>query len=103
MSKSFNISHYLTLENCLFGADTLTKNANINKYRYWGYGVGFDSHRSFSSPGIGLGKNVIVFGVDMSSSTKIENRKKDILILSKSLTQGLEHTLSAVKMYSYFL
>ena len=36
----------------------------------------------------------------MSSSMKIDNRKKDILILSKGLTQGLEHTLSAEKMYS---
>ena len=36
----------------------------------------------------------------MSSSTKIYNRKKDILILDKGPTQGLEHTLSAEKMYS---
>ena len=48
----------------------------------------------------GLGQNVIIFGVDMSSSTKIDNRKKDILILGKGPTQGLEHTLSAEKMYS---
>ena len=40
------------------------------------------------------------FGVDMSSSTKIDNRKKDILILGKGPTQGLEHTLTAEKMYS---
>ena len=36
----------------------------------------------------------------MSSSTKIDNRKKDILILGKDPTQGLEHTLRAEKMYS---
>ena len=36
----------------------------------------------------------------MSSSAKIDNRKKDILILGKSPTQGLEHTLSAEKLYS---
>ena len=36
----------------------------------------------------------------MSSSSKIDNRRKDILILGKGPTQGLEHTLSAVKMYS---
>ena len=36
----------------------------------------------------------------MSSSTKIDHRKKDILILGKGPTQGLEHTLSAEKMYS---
>ena len=36
----------------------------------------------------------------MSSSTKIDNRKKYILILGKGPTQGLEHTHSAEKMYS---
>ena len=37
----------------------------------------------------------------MSSSTKIDNKEKDILILGKGLTQGLgEHSLSAGKMYS---
>ena len=99
ISKSINISDYPTLENCLFGAVSLTKNADIDKYKYSGYGIGFDRHGSFSFPGTGLGRNVIIFGVDMSSSTKIDNRKKDILILGKGPTQGLEHTLSAEKMY----
>ena len=35
----------------------------------------------------------------MSSSTQIDHKKKDILILGKDPTQGLEHTLSAEKMY----
>ena len=56
----------------------MTKNADIDKYKYFGYGIGFDRHGSFSSPGIGLGRNVIVFGVDMSLSAKFDNRKKDI-------------------------
>ena len=77
ISKSINISDYPTLENCLFGAVTLTKNADINRYGYSGHGIGFDRHGSFSFPGAGLGRNVIIFGVDMSSSTKIDNRKKD--------------------------
>ena len=33
----------------------------------------------------------------MSSSTKIDNRKKDILILGKGPTQAMEHTLSGEK------
>ena len=37
----------------------------------------------------------------MSSSTKIDNTGKDILILRKGPTKGLrEHSLSAEKMYS---
>ena len=33
ISKSLNIRDYLTLENCLFGAVTLTKITDINKYK----------------------------------------------------------------------
>ena len=36
----------------------------------------------------------------MSSSAKIGNRKKDILIIGNVPIQGLEHTMSAEKMYS---
>ena len=54
----------------------------------------------FSHPISGTGRNVIIFREDMSSSTNTDRRKKDILILGKGLTQGLEYTLSAEKMYS---
>ena len=36
-----------TLENCLFGAVTLTKNVEIDKYGYSGYRNGFDGRGSF--------------------------------------------------------
>ena len=47
-----------TLKNCLFGAVTLTKNADIEKYGYSGYGIGFDRRSSFSFPGGGFGQNI---------------------------------------------
>ena len=78
----------------------MTKNADIDKYKYSGYGIGFDKKGSFSFPGGRLGKNVTILGVDMSSSTNIDNAKKDILIFGKGPTQGLEHRLSAEKIYS---
>ena len=78
----------------------MTKNAGIDKYKYFGYGIRFHRHGFFSCPSGGTYKNLIIFGVDMSSSKKIDNRKKDVLILGKNPTQGLEHTLSAEKMYS---
>ena len=56
----------------------MTKNAAFDKYEYSGYGLGFDRHGFFSHPSGGTSKNVIIFGVDMSSATKIDNRKKDI-------------------------
>ena len=100
MSKNYNISSYPTLENYLFGRVSLTKNVDIIKYKYSGYGIGFNRHGSFSHPSSGTGRNVIIFRVDISLSTKIDNRKNDMLILGKGPSQGLEHTLSAEKMYS---
>ena len=65
-----------TLKNCLFGAVTLTKNTDIDKYGYYGYGIGFDRRSSFSFPGGGFGQNVLIFGADMSSSAHIDNKKR---------------------------
>ena len=48
-----------TLKNCLFGAVTLTKTADIYKYGYSGYGVGFDRRLSFSFSGGGFGQSVL--------------------------------------------
>ena len=73
----------------------MTKRAHINKYKYSGSRIGFDSG--------GTGRNVIIFGLDMNLSTKIDNRKKYILILGKGLTQWLEHTLSAEKILQSIL
>ena len=42
-------------KNCLFGAVTLTKNADIDNYGYSGYGIGFDRKESCSFPGGGFG------------------------------------------------
>ena len=52
-----------TLKNCLFDAVTLTKNADIEKYGYTGYGNGLDRRLSFSFPRDGFGQNVSIFGV----------------------------------------
>ena len=76
----------------------MTKNADIDKNRYSGYGIGFDRGSNFSFSCSGFGRNVIIFGVDMSSSTKTDDMKKDVLILDKGPTQELEHTLRGEKM-----
>ena len=65
-----------TLKYCLFRAATLTKNADIDKYGYSGYGIGFDRRSSYSFPSGGFGQNVLIFGVDMSSFPHINNNKK---------------------------
>ena len=39
-----------------------------------------------------MGKNVIIFGADMSSSLHIDNEGKDILIIGEGPTKGLDDT-----------
>ena len=83
---------------------------------YSGYGIGSHSRSEFSLTDGSVGKSDIIFGVDMSSSVNIDNNKigadmsssvhidnneKDILILGKDLTQGLDDTtLLAEAQYS---
>ena len=55
ISKSINISDYPTLENSLFCAVNRTNNADIDRYKYSGYIIGFDRHESFLFSGTGLG------------------------------------------------
>ena len=91
INKNYNISSYPTLENCLFGAATFAKNVDIDEYKYSGYGIGFGRKRTFSF-GNGFGRNFITFGVDMSSSVPVDNKKKSIFILGEGPTQGLDGT-----------
>ena len=74
ISKHYSISLYPTLENCLFAAVSLTKNADIDKYKYSGYGIGFDRHGEFSFGTRGFGRNCIIFGADLSSSSHVNNK-----------------------------
>ena len=78
-SKNYNISNYPILENCLFGAVSLTKNADIDQYKYPGYGIGFDRGGEFSF-GNGLGRNCIIFAADLGSSSHANNKKKIIFL-----------------------
>ena len=76
MGASSSHNYDPALKNCLFGAVTLTKNADIDKYEYSGYGIGFDKKSSFSFPSGRFDQNLIIFGVDMSSSEQMIIRKK---------------------------
>ena len=82
-----NLNTYFTLGNCLFGSVKLTKNADLDKYKYTGYGIEFDSRSEFLFTDGSYGKNVIIFGADMSSSVHIDNKGEDILILGERPTQ----------------
>ena len=79
------------LGSSLFGAVNLTSNADPDKYKYSGYGNGFDACGSFSlSDGSGLGQNVIIFGANVSSLVHVDKKEKNIFFLGKGPIYGLD-------------
>ena len=88
-----NLIECFTLNNSLFGSVKLTKNVDLDKYKYSGYVIAFHSRSEFALKDRSLRKNVILFGIDMSSSVHIDNINKDILIIGEGQTQGLDDTI----------
>ena len=86
----------------MFGAVSLTKNADIGKYKYSGYGgIGFDRHGEFTFHSGGPGKNCIIFAADLSISSHANNKNNSILVLGKDFVQGINGTtIYAEKLYS---
>ena len=86
-----------TIQNALFGAMQITKNATDNsKNNYKGYGICFDERSQFSHTitedgctHITNGRNVLIFGVDMSFSAHTTNRANHIYLMGDGLTQGI--------------
>ena len=66
-----------TLKNCLFGATNRVKNRDKDKWVYGGYRIAFD-RGDWWSFGNGTVRNVIIFGVDISSSSYVDNLKNNI-------------------------
>ena len=96
----WNLNTHFTLNNCWFGSVKLTKKADLDKYKYSGYDIGFDSRSEFLFTDESIGKNVTIFGADMSSSIHIDNKGKYILIFGEGPTQGLDDTtLTAEAIY----
>ena len=70
-----------TVSNGLFGAVKLTKDVNTSHYGYSGYGICSDSGRKFSIGNITDGKNVLIFGADMTFSSHSTNKTQNIYVL----------------------
>ena len=97
-----------TIQNALFGAIQITKNANDNsKNNYKGYGICFGERSQF---GCAIteggrthttdGRNVLIFGLDMSFSVHATNRANNVYVMGDGLTQGIhDTTLYAEKNY----
>ena len=75
------------------------KSADIEKYGYSGHGIGFDRRSSFSFPGGGFSQNVLIFGVDMSSSAHIDNKKNNISSWKRTNTRVRTYTNCRKKIF----
>ena len=59
----FTNTSRVTLENCLFGAFKLIKNDDIDKYKYSGYGIGFNSRGTFHIQVMNVVEMLLSFGL----------------------------------------
>ena len=83
-----NPTNNFKCKNCLFGATNIVKNSDKEKYVYSGCAITFDSGGSWSFDN-GTGRNVIIFVVDISSSSHVDNRKNNFLRLGLGPTYGI--------------
>ena len=88
-----------TIQNALFGAMQIIKNADTSNYDYKGYGICFDERSEFGHT-ITEGcfghttdaRNVLIFGADMSFSVHKTNRPNRIYVMGTGLTQSIHDT-----------
>ena len=98
-----------TIQNALFGAMKITKNTDSSKNNYKEYGLYFDEggefghtvkQGNFNFNRTTNAKNVIIFGVDMSSSVHATNRVNNIYVMSKGFIEGInDTTIYAEKLF----
>ena len=88
-----------TIQNALFGAIKITKNADNSKNNYKGYGICFDERSEFGHTITEGGfthttdaRIVLIFGADMSFSVHATNRANNIYFMGTDLTQGIHDT-----------
>ena len=98
-----------TIQNALFGAMQITKDATDNsKNNYKGYGICFDERSQFghtitegSFAHTTNGKNVLILGADMSFSVHATNRANHIYLMGDGLMQGINDTTIYVEKNYY--
>ena len=103
----FSRNNEFTIQNALFGAIEITKNANTSKYKYKGYGICFDESEEFTHVQkkgnfnhTTTARNVIIFGADMSFSKHANNKANNIYVMGKDYIQKINHTtIYAEKMF----
>ena len=95
-----NATNDFEFKNCLFGATNIVKNSDKEKYVYSGYGITFYSAGSWSFCN-DFARNVVIFGVDISSSSNTDNCENNFLVLGERATFGINGSFgSAQKKFS---
>ena len=98
--KLDSIASTRDIQDALFRAMQITKNATDNsKSNYKGYGICFDERSQFGHTTIEggrthitNGRNVLIFGADMSFSVHATNRASHIYVMGDGFTQGVNDT-----------
>ena len=84
----------------MFGASNIAKNSDKDKWAYSGHGIAFDGKGSWGF-GNDFSRNVVIFGVDNSSSSHFDKSKNNYLILGESPTSDINASFdSAEKTFS---
>ena len=71
------------------------KNSDLDKSKYTGCGIGFDSRSEFLFTDGSYGKNVNIFGADMSSSMHVDNERKG-LNSRKDITAEAKYSINFI-------
>ena len=98
-----------TIQNALFGAMQIAKDAtDKSKNIYKGYGICFDERSQFGHTiteggftHTTNGRNVLIFGADMSFSVHATNRANHIYLMGEGLTQSINNTTIYVERNYY--
>ena len=98
-SIDFSRNNEFTIQNALFDAIEITKNANTSKYKYKGYSICFDESEKFTHlrkegnfNHTTTARKVNVFGVDMSFSKHANNKANSIYVMGKDYIQKINDT-----------
>ena len=94
----------------MFGAIKITEDSlDSDHNKYIDYGICFDEESDFTFGNITNGKNIIIFGADMSFSAYERNRQNEIYVLGRGEIQAVttvgptkgEATIYAGKLYKH--
>ena len=93
---SRNPTNNSTLKNCLFGTVKLKRNADKSKFTYNGREIAFDG-KGVRNFGNYFARNIVIIGVDNTSSSYADNETNDFLVLGGGPTEGINDRVGATE------